>query len=311
MKTLFSTLAIVLCFAVHAFGQGFEQLTYPFEMKTVALENGTRIAYTEQAKNDRRTLLFIHGLGSYAPAWKKNIAALAKKYRCVAVDLPGYGKSDKNNDWAYDMSFFAATLRDFVLKQNYGEVVLVGHSMGGQIAMTFAIKYPQLVEKLVLIAPAGLETFSEQEGTLLRNFTKPELVAATPKNKVEENLKANFVTFPDEAQFMLDHRLQMMENEDEFQKYSVAVSKSVAGMLDEPVIEQLGQIRTPTLILFGEEDALIPNRYLHAQLKLENLLTKARTTFFNVRTKVIPEGGHFVNFEQAGEVNKAIRKFVR
>lgn len=309
LKKVFLLLFLLSCFQV--FGQGFEQIEYPFETQHVTLENGTEVAFIEQGKGKRRTLIFVHGLGSYAPAWKKNISELSKKYHCVALDLPGYGKSAKSNDWDYNMSFFAETIRDFVLKQNYGKVVLVGHSMGGQVSMTFALNYPDLLEKLILIAPAGLETFNEQEGTMLRNFTKPEMIAATPKNKVEENLKMNFVNFPEDAQFMLEDRLKMMEETEEFQKYSVAVSKCVAGMLDQPVADKLPGIRKPVLILFGAEDKLIPNPYFHPQLTLDDLLKEARTQMPMVRGQLIEGGGHFVNFEQAKAVNKAIRKFVR
>ncbi len=102
-----------------------------------------------------------------------------------------------------------------------------------------------------------------------------------------------------------------MQNLEEFKKYSAAVSKSVTGMLEEPVIEKLDQIKAPTLVLFGAQDALIPNRFLHKELILDNLLKDAEEKFSDVRTSLIPGGGHFVNFEKAKTVNEEIKKFVR
>ncbi|MEL7003593.1 MAG: alpha/beta fold hydrolase, partial [Bacteroidota bacterium] len=73
-----------------------DDLQYPFDVKKVEVREGVQMAYMDVGSGTE-TILFIHGLGSYAPAWKKNIEGLSKQYRCIAVDLPGYGKSSKGN----------------------------------------------------------------------------------------------------------------------------------------------------------------------------------------------------------------------
>ncbi|MGF1533085.1 MAG: alpha/beta fold hydrolase [Bernardetiaceae bacterium] len=310
-KQLLSLFCVMICWSfVQAQDHAFTSLTYPFAMQSVELEQGVRLAYTEQG-NGKKTLLFVHGLGSYAPAWHKNIAELSKHYRCIAIDLPGYGQSGKDEAWPYDMRFFAEVIRDFILKKDLHTLTLVGHSMGGQIAMTFAMTYPNLLDKLVLIAPAGLETFTEQEANLLRNFTSPEMIAATPTDKIETNLKDNFNTFPEDARFMLTDRLAMIEEKAAFAQYSVAVSRCVAGMLAQPVFEHLQRIRLPLLMLYGKDDRLIPNRYLHPQLSIDQLIKEAKEKMPQARTALIDDAGHFVNFEKAETVNKNIKKFVR
>ncbi|MBZ0243550.1 MAG: alpha/beta hydrolase, partial [Bacteroidales bacterium] len=68
----------------------FDDIPYPFELHKVQLSNEVNLAYVDEGTG-KETIIFIHGLGSYLPAWKKNIEVLRNDYRCIAIDLPGYG----------------------------------------------------------------------------------------------------------------------------------------------------------------------------------------------------------------------------
>ncbi|MDO8897890.1 MAG: alpha/beta fold hydrolase [Bacteroidales bacterium] len=72
----------------------FDEIPYPFDVKKVQIDENTEIAYIDEGSG-KETIIFIHGLGSYLPAWKKNIEGLSSDFRCIAIDLPGYGKSSK------------------------------------------------------------------------------------------------------------------------------------------------------------------------------------------------------------------------
>ena len=86
--------------------------SYPYAIEKTEIDQGIEIAYMDQGEGPY-TLLFIHGLGSYAPAWNKNIRDLSEKYRCIALDLPGYGQSEKG-DFAFSMAFFAEAVEEFI-----------------------------------------------------------------------------------------------------------------------------------------------------------------------------------------------------
>ena len=75
------------------------------EIKQVRLDEGIEIAYADEGQGPE-TIVFLHGLGSYAPAWIKNVSVLKEKYRCIAVDFPGFGKSSKGA-YSGKMSFFS------------------------------------------------------------------------------------------------------------------------------------------------------------------------------------------------------------
>ncbi|MDO6390843.1 alpha/beta hydrolase [Pontibacter sp. BT731] len=286
----------------------FEGLSYKYAVKKVTLPNGTKVAYTDQGKGSE-TLIFIHGLGSYLPAWDKNVAELSQHYRCIAIDLPGYGKSDKTGITA-GMASYADNVLALMDALQLEQATLVGHSMGGQIALTAALKAPQRIKHLVLAAPAGIETFTEQQRQLFKMTVTPESVQKTTPEQVTTNFKVNFHQMPADAQYMIDDRLKMAESA-EFGAYSKAVAGSVAAMVDEPVYEQLPQVQVPTLLIFGAQDALIPNRYLNPNLTTQAVAETGRDRIPNSQQVILPEAGHFLQYEQAGAFNKAIRDFLK
>ncbi|MEO1262149.1 MAG: alpha/beta fold hydrolase [Bacteroidota bacterium] len=287
--------------------QSFEHLNYPYKVKQVKLDDGKVIAYMDEGKG-AQTLIFVHGLGSYAPAWKKNLAVLKKDFRCVALDLPGYGKSSKGQ---YDatMTAFANNLVAFMDHLKIDQAVLVGHSMGGQIATTVALQSPERVSQLVLLAPAGFETFSPEESQLLIGLFTAETVKTTTDEQIKTNLALNFHKMPEDATFMVDDRIGMRKAEG-FDDYCYVVAACVRGMLNEPVYDQLGNIAQKTLVVFGENDALIPNRYLH-QATTTEVARSGVEKMPNAELKMIPLAGHFVQFEKAAEVNSVISSFLK
>ncbi len=282
-------------------------LAYPYQTKFAHLGDSIQLAYVDEGSGDP-TLIFIHGLGSYLPAWKKNIDSLKLHFRCIAIDLPGYGKSSKG-DHPYNMSFFASVVRQFIDQLELQNVVLVGHSMGGQISITTVLQNTGHISKLVLVAPAGFETFSASESQLLQNFYTPAILKALPETQIRKNFEINFVQFPEDAEFMYQDRLYMRETT-EYDRYCNMIPRCVAGMLNEPVFERLPEIKVPALVLYGANDALIPNKFLHTALTTEAVAKSGSEKIPACQMKLIPNAGHFVQWEGATPVNEAIRAFL-
>jgi len=283
------------------------ELNYGMDVKYVDLKNDIRLAYVEKGAGDQ-TIIFIHGLGSYLPAWKKNLDELSQNYRCIAVDLPGYGKSSKLPHSGM-MSFYASVIVDLIDELELKNVVLAGHSMGGQISITTALLYPNKVSKLILAAPAGFERFHEGQKQWFRDVMTVEGVKLTTTEGIINNLTTNFYKMPADAEFMITDRIAMRSASD-FEAYCYAVVQSVNGMVSEPVIDYLSQINKPTLILFGENDNLIPNRYLNPGFT-EPIAKHGASQIKDSQLFMIEKCGHFLMFEKPEVFNQKVKEFLK
>lgn len=288
--------------------KSFDELNYKYPVKKVYLpENEFTIAYTDEGKGDN-TIILIHGLGSYLRAWEKNIGELSKNNRVIAIDLPGYGKSSKEPHTGM-MTFYAGIVNELVKELKLNKVVIGGHSMGGQIGMTTYLKYPQIVKGLVLAAPAGFERFTKGQKQWFRDVMTVDGVRLTTPEAIQNNLASNFFRQPKDADFMVSERMEM-RSADDFIPYCYAVVQSVHGMVDNPVIDYLQDIKVPTLIFFGENDNLIPNRYLNPGRTVE-IAKYGASKIPNSKLVMIPKTGHFLMFEKPEVFNKETIDFIK
>ncbi|WP_338732730.1 alpha/beta fold hydrolase [Mangrovimonas cancribranchiae] len=279
---------------------------YEFTSHYITLDS-IDISYVKEG-NGSKTLLFVHGLSSNADAWSKNIKHLKKRYTCVALDLPGYGKSAKPNV-AYTPTYFSKIIVAFIKQLDLKNVILVGHSMGGQASIKVAINKPDIIDKLILVAPAGIEEFSKEHGKFMKATFTPEFVAGTTNEQIKNNYALNFYKQPKEVDKMIADRIAIKKASD-FDAHCRAISKSIAGMLDDPVVNDLGQISLKTLVLYGENDMLIPNRYFHPELNVVKIGETAKEKITHSTLVFVEESGHFLQFEQADSVNNLIEDFV-
>jgi pimeloyl-ACP methyl ester carboxylesterase len=283
----------------------FDEIEYGHPVQTVMVRN-IKVGYIDQGQGD--VLLLVHGLGSNAKGWSRNIDELARDHRVIAVDLPGYGYSDKGY-YQYSLEFYAQVLKEMLEGLGIDKATFMGHSMGGQIAMVAALDYPDIVDRLVLISPAGFEKFTDGEGDWMRKAVSAEFVKDTTIRGIAVNLKSNFHDAPEEADFMITDRIQVRGARD-FENYCYAVSLNVGAMLDRPVLDDLEKIDKPTLVLFGENDNLIPNRFLHGGRTAE-IAQQGVDRLPDARLVLIPECGHFVQFEKPDETNAAVKDFLK
>jgi len=282
------------------------ELKYDYPVKYADLNNDIKLAYIDEGKGSE-TILMIHGLGSYLPAWKKNIGELSKKYRVIAVDLPGYGKSSKAPHSGL-MTFYAGVIAELIQKLDLGPVNLAGHSMGGQISMVLALEKPELVKRLILVDPAGFESFTAGQKNWFKDVMTPNLVRLTTVDAIETNLASNFYRMPDDAKFMIEDRIAMRDASD-FENYCLAVSRSVHGMVDEAVVDKISQIKMPTLIFFGENDMLIPNRYLNPGFT-SKIAENGASLIKGSKLVMVPKCGHFMMFEKPDVFNTETAGFI-
>src|SRR5512143_2612265 len=121
-------------------------------LRTITL-HGDRVAYRDEGAGE--VLLLIHGVGGSSQNWRELAPILSTKYRVIAPDLLGHGESDKPRG-DYSLGALASRLRDLLEYLGHERVTIVGHSLGGGVAMQFAYQYSAYCERLVLVSSGGL-----------------------------------------------------------------------------------------------------------------------------------------------------------
>ena len=259
------------------------------------LVQGRRIRYVETGRGT--PVVMIHGLGASLYAWRKNLAPLAAAgFRVIAFDLPGFGFSDKTDTCYDNESYVRATVALFD-SLHLADAVLVGHSMGGAIAAQVAIDHPERVRGLVLIGSAGLGV---RQPLVLRVARWPLLgpiaLALRGRGLTGRILRA---TYADPAN---------VTEADVDQYYAPTVQPGYARALRRVLREfrfdglqgQLEHVAAPTLVLWGEEDRIVP-----IGLGRALALGIPHAAFLSV-----PHAGHSVQEEAADEVSRLIVKFL-
>lgn len=283
-----------------------DQLWSPLPMHTVQVD-GMDIA-TLDSGGDGPPIVLIHGLSSYTGFWSKQVDHLAKTHRVLALDLPGYGASSRP-DAPCTPPWYATVVSRWMDELGVDSAVVMGHSMGGQIAMTMALEHPEKVDGLVLSAPAGLERFSAGEAALMKHFWHEERALGTSEQQVRASmLGAVFNEHDDGVERLIEERVRMGKHP-EFAGTSVAVSRSIAGMLDWPVRDRLGQIGVPTLIVFGTADKMIPNPLLHGG-RTRRVGEFGRDAIGGAQLVMIDGAGHTVHHDAPVEFNAAVDAFL-
>ena len=242
MKKILTISALIFVFVFAAFAQ-----TAPQD-KTVTIF-GAKIRYLEAGDAAKPTVILLHGLGAQAESWQYNIAALTQNYHVIAPDQIGFGKSDKPL-LKYRVGTYADFLDKFMAELKIEKAHLVGNSMGGWVAGLMAVKYPNRVGKIVLADAAGLlpKDVDVNQIYQLNNSTRDEvranlkLIFASPALQNNEALVDQLMTARVVAGdgYTINSLIESIKRREDF--------------LDA----RLGEIRKPTLIIWGRQDGLLP-----------------------------------------------------
>ncbi len=275
------TLFIVL-FSAAAFGQAPEKTATVF---------GAKINYLEAGDPAKPTVILLHGLGGSTANWAMNVAALSQNYHVIALDQVGFGKSDKRF-LKYRVGTFVDFLDKFMSELKIESASLVGNSMGGWVAALMAIKYPNRVNKIVLADAAGIvpPNFGEAQVYQLNNSTRDEiranmkLIFANPALQNNEALVDQFMT------------ARVSSNDGGTINSIIESIKRKEDFLNG----RLGEIKKPTLIIWGKQDGLLPVADAYSFNK----------GIAGSEIMIFDGCGHAPQFEKAADFNKAVLDFL-
>lgn len=268
-----------------------------YRARDVVVE-GVRLRYLETGRGGGGpAVVLLHGLGASMYAWRHAIPPLVEAgFRVIALDHQGFGFSDRpergyaNADYVRLTVAFLDTLR-------INDAVLVGHSMGGQIALEVALAQPERLRGLALISSAGLGV---RFPLLLRAARWPIVgsIAAALRNRwfTAVILRSQYANPANLTEADVDQYYAPVAEPE----YGRALRRALREYRFDALRDRTPEVRVPTLVLWGEHDRLIPvtvGRSLAARLE--------RVAFF-----LVPRAGHMPHEEAPGETNRLLLMFL-
>lgn len=278
---------------------------------TFKLGGQSTLRYVELNPTGARPLLFLHGLGSNLKFWRYQLDRFAAEgYRVIAIDQLGFGKSDKPAGFSYTMDAQAEVVVEVLDALKLERAVVIGHSMGGEVALATAIRFPTRVEALVLTSPAGFEAFSPREKKWFEKVFSATFVKSTPEYGVWGGVRYNnFITWKPEYEWLIEERVRVAKT-DEFDAYAYAQVRAVDGLTHNDFVrDSLGQVKAPTLIVFGEDDRLIPNPFLHGG-RARSVMEYGASRIVGSTLVGLPGCGHTVQMDCHEPYNAEVKAFL-
>jgi pimeloyl-ACP methyl ester carboxylesterase/CRP-like cAMP-binding protein len=256
--------------------------------------NGQIINTQEEGPANGPVAILIHGWSSSSFTWAPVLSSLSRRYRCIAVDLPGFGRSPAPQD-PPTIAGYADLIANLIEQVSERPVLLLGHSMGGQIGATLALRQPMLVERLVLLNPSLSGRLSTRVNLLLAPHVLSErfrfmewllyVLAKTPLDYTDYLLRPS--NFAERAQ-VSEADYQRIRADARRRGQGRVRAACYGAMRAGDLRGQLGRIEAPALVVWGAEDDIVPLRDAGAVAE--------EWTAADLR--LIPNAGHWPQFEQ-------------
>nr|WP_185806945.1 alpha/beta hydrolase [Bacillus sp. HMF5848] len=258
---------------------------------------GVKVYYELTPWKDKPVIVLIHGFLSSSFSYRRLIPLLKESYTVLAVDLPPFGKSAKVKNFVYSYANMAQIVIELLQRLQLTQVTLVGHSMGGQIALNIAKQKPDIVKKLILLCSSGYLSKASKPMIYFSYLPFFSLVikAWLYSKGTHGNLQNS----------VFDHSLideEMLRGyEEPFHDESIyhALTKMLRHREGDLPAEDLRTIRTPSLLIWGENDKVVPieiGERLHKDLPSSHFVSFTQTGHLVPEERPLPVYEHMLEF---------------
>lgn len=269
--------------------------------------HGHEVAFRAAGPDDAPVLCFVHGIAGSSSTWTPVMSRLSDRYRVIAPDLLGHGESAKPRG-DYSLGAYASGVRDLLAILGHERATFIGHSLGGGIAMQLAYQFPDLCERLVLTCSGGL---GKEVHPLLRVIAAPGSEYVLPVVLTSRVHGAAGAVGRFLGKFGLRGDPLLGEIWASYTRLTDARTQRAFVHTIRAVIDVAGQrvsardrlylaSEVPTLIMWGDRDAVIPVAHAHV----------AHELMPHSRLEIITGAGHFVPIEQPDLVAGLLRDFL-
>ncbi|NTU81640.1 MAG: alpha/beta fold hydrolase [Chloroflexales bacterium] len=274
-------------------------------MSTITV-NGVRVYAREEGPRTGQLCLLIHGWSSSWYAMSPLLPLLSRRFRCVAVDLPGYGNSERLSGRTTIVRY-ADLMARMVQELSDSPAVVVGHSMGGMTGITMALRYPQLVDRLVLLGPTISGRLSAWINYAISPFTMLERHAIA--GRAVSALEPYMLTMIDRLMRPASFAERTEISQGDYERLRADARRPGQGrvraecywaMRDNDLRGRLAQLETPGLVIWGAEDNTVPLRDAGV----------VADEWRGVDLRIVPKAGHWPQFETPAFTRRVIASYL-
>lgn len=287
---LFSGAFCLISVAQMRFSSTETQTHEKYVLKTVKLTTGVQLHFAEQGTAGGDPVIFLHGITDSWHSFEQVLPFLPPSVHAYALSLRGHGNSDKPIG-GYTPTEFAQDIAAFMKELKIKSAVIVGHSMGGSIAQRFVLDYPELSKALVLVG--SFASFQDKKDMIdlnkafdqLQDPVNPAFISEFQKSTLSKNIDASvFNTYVNESS-----------------KLPARVWKAAMnGLMSADYCSELRKIDIPTLVIWGEKDAIVPET---DQDILSSGIKKSRLIIYK-------NTGHAVHWEEPSRFANDLINFI-
>jgi len=295
------------------------QVTYPYPVHHFSLsveDKNIQMAYMDirPSTANGQTVILFHGKNFNGYYWKDIIPSLTEKgYRVIVPDQVGWGRSDKP-ELHYSFHMLASNSRSLLDSLQVGKVIVIGHSMGGMLAVRFALLFADRTEKLVLENPIGLEdyrTFVPYK-TLQETYHKERAASYDSYKKYQQSYYP--VWRPEYEQYVQAQAESLADPA--FDRIARVNAVTYQMIYEQPVVYEFARLACPVLLIIGQADRTVVGKDLLTGEQKKNygqypqLGRKAKAQIKNCRLVELAGVGHIPHVQDTAAFKKALFSFL-
>lgn len=239
--------------------------------------------------------IIIHGLFGSLDNWMSFAKAMAENYEVFLVDARNHGQSPHSEVFNYKI--MADDIYEFLMEHSLDNVIILGHSMGGKIAMQFALNYPQKIDKLIVVDIAP-KSYPIHHDEIIKGLKSLNFNVIKTRSEADEKL-AEYIPILAVRQFLLKN-LYWKEKEQLAFRFNLATIANNISEIGVATITNGNQFSKPTLFIRGE----------HSNYILDGDLEEITALFINSKLETIKNAGHWIHAEQPIQFLNCIKMFM-
>lgn len=275
---------------------------YSYDIKRIDLL-GHDCVYIDEGRGT--PVIFLHGFSVNLNCFSPIYPSFMKNRRVIALDYPGYYLSEKKEDVPYDIPYAADAVVELIDKLNLENVVLVGSSMGGGVAMEVALKDPDSISAVILADPVGFSgrnPFLAAMISLQVSLLPEEIVRMKMFDRLISRVDTFFYDKEDPFADIITDWYYAMEERDDFGIWISILTKMARSVLRADYRKTAGDIKAPTYIIWGDKDEVLPP---------EGLEIADEAMGENLKVEMMPNVGHLPFVEDPETFNAKTDEFLK